>query len=265
MVLTTFVKVSIAVGIITLACLVIVALLNIYWYSDEVEPALEDCIGPHLKMVANAILLMFGIIAGIVFGIGTYRLAKTPELEEDKEDTLRQEILKSSKSVDKEIEKVSAIGLTNAIVGYAVFVAKSKESIDSDRQMIQNNLVKHMGISDAVDKEGNELILMKIARENSEAVSKMNQNSDSASQEAQGILSMLKKQMGVELTRNETGDNIYDPIFLEELKRLRQLFKETRENAFKANILAEDSRKALHDFNRTIEYNYYEQSKARQY
>lgn len=264
MVLTTFVKVSIAVGIVTLACLVIVALLNIYWYSDEVEPALEDCVGPHLKMVANAILLLFGIIAGIVFGIGTYRLAKTPELEEDKEDTLRQEILKSSKSVDKEIEKVSAIGLTNAIVGYAVFVAKSKESIDSDRQMIQNNLVNYMGISDAVDKEGNEPILIKTARENSEAVSKMNQNSDSASQEAQGILSILNR-MPVELTRNETGDNIYDPIFLKELKRLRQLFKETRENAFKANILAEDSRKALHDFNRTIEYNYYEQSKARQY
>lgn len=254
MVLTTFIKVSIAVGIITLACLIIVALLNIYWYSDEVEPALEDCVGPHLKMVANAILLLFGVIAGIVFGIGTYRLSKTSELESTDHDTISKPAVLSSKD-SNEIDEMTPMQLRNSVVGYADIVKTNKQQIDGYYMKMQENLTNYLGPKPL--SKPNEYL--ERGRNNAETIQVLYEKADENSQSAMGLYSMIENNPRFQNT------SPLDEFDAGPRNDLRRLFVETRQQAFEANGLINSSREALLSLNKNIEFEYYERSKERQY
>ncbi len=285
MVLTTFVKVSIAVGIITLACLVIVALLNIYWYSDEVEPALEDCVGPHLKMVANAILLMFGIIAGIVFGIGTYRLSNV--VYED-DDNPPKPVL-SSEIDNNEINKMTPLELKNSTESYASIIKEYKTQIESYYKAMIDSLNENLGPKNYYykDDEGKQIEIpyLTTAKNNIEIVGKLNAKAIKNVQTARGLYSMItnKPESVIKYEKSRDGtiakiiskakeayenfrntpkeiDKDTTPLVEGPIRDLRNLFVETRQLAINANYLNNRSLEAFRNLNDNIKSEHYKRS-----
>lgn len=151
MAISTFKKTTLIVGAVSLLILLAVATLNIYWFNDETDIALDNCVSSHLKVIANAIMLIVGIVAALLFGIDFYK-NKNLVVPKESEEVEKTPIVDED-SVKETLNKVSYREIFNYIQQYIEYTVKCYQTMGLYYSSMQSYLMTRTGLTDVSENQ----------------------------------------------------------------------------------------------------------------
>lgn len=250
MALSTFKKTTLIVGAVSLLILLIIAALNIYWFSDEADILLDNCVSSHFKVVVNAIMLVIVTVVALLFGIDFYKNRKNvaPEKTEEAETTP----VVTRADVEKTLQNALYRDIFNYIQRYIEYTYKCYQTMSLYYSSMQSYLMTKTGLTDVSDNE----YLQDLKDKISELGERLTISQENSAEAIKLYKAIENGENILNRSRIESGTPLYGQIMTrmkEDREELRRLCLEEWETSREAEKLFNSSKETVINLSKDID------------